>query len=172
MLWEAIWNTWKSVSSKIQTAVKFVKNSGAPHFFNPLPYSVFGYLMKRFLTCMFDILLQALVISRCWAIEMSSTEPAKSLREGLDNEPVTLISSGNSNIQFGNSNIQFGNSNILRSLGTRKDLRSSFSYYENEDPAKRTAYLLTRIFQQRRLIDRSEERRVGKECRSRWSPYH
>ena len=22
------------------------------------------------------------------------------------------------------------------------------------------------------LIDRSEERRVGKECRSRWSPYH
>src|SRR3989454_9890567 len=24
----------------------------------------------------------------------------------------------------------------------------------------------------RRLIARSEERRVGKECRSRWSPYH
>ena len=24
----------------------------------------------------------------------------------------------------------------------------------------------------RRKIDRSEERRVGKECRSRWSPYH
>src|SRR2546430_5998684 len=24
----------------------------------------------------------------------------------------------------------------------------------------------------RRLDDRSEERRVGKECRSRWSPYH
>ena len=24
----------------------------------------------------------------------------------------------------------------------------------------------------RQLIDRSEERRVGKECRSRWSPYH
>ena len=25
---------------------------------------------------------------------------------------------------------------------------------------------------QRRAMDRSEERRVGKECRSRWSPYH
>src|SRR2546430_13050708 len=25
---------------------------------------------------------------------------------------------------------------------------------------------------ERRLGDRSEERRVGKECRSRWSPYH
>src|SRR5712691_77955 len=24
----------------------------------------------------------------------------------------------------------------------------------------------------RYLLDRSEERRVGKECRSRWSPYH
>src|SRR6266849_9538206 len=24
----------------------------------------------------------------------------------------------------------------------------------------------------RRAADRSEERRVGKECRSRWSPYH
>ena len=24
----------------------------------------------------------------------------------------------------------------------------------------------------RRAIERSEERRVGKECRSRWSPYH
>ena len=23
-----------------------------------------------------------------------------------------------------------------------------------------------------KVIDRSEERRVGKECRSRWSPYH
>ena len=22
------------------------------------------------------------------------------------------------------------------------------------------------------FVDRSEERRVGKECRSRWSPYH
>src|SRR3712207_7295135 len=25
---------------------------------------------------------------------------------------------------------------------------------------------------ERALVDRSEERRVGKECRSRWSPYH
>ena len=24
----------------------------------------------------------------------------------------------------------------------------------------------------KRLVTRSEERRVGKECRSRWSPYH
>ena len=24
----------------------------------------------------------------------------------------------------------------------------------------------------KRILERSEERRVGKECRSRWSPYH
>ena len=31
----------------------------------------------------------------------------------------------------------------------------------------------TRLYCFRDLVaDRSEERRVGKECRSRWSPYH
>ena len=30
---------------------------------------------------------------------------------------------------------------------------------------------LAKLDEQRRLT-RSEERRVGKECRSRWSPYH
>src|SRR2546430_3520826 len=29
-----------------------------------------------------------------------------------------------------------------------------------------------RVDQRTLLLDRSEERRVGKECRSRWSPYH
>ena len=28
------------------------------------------------------------------------------------------------------------------------------------------------VFSQHSMLDRSEERRVGKECRSRWSPYH
>ena len=32
--------------------------------------------------------------------------------------------------------------------------------------------LLERIWEDPRTDDRSEERRVGKECRSRWSPYH
>ena len=37
-------------------------------------------------------------------------------------------------------------------------------------------YLNPYILEERQLnvtqMDRSEERRVGKECRSRWSPYH
>ena len=45
-------------------------------------------------------------------------------------------------------------------------------------PAPTTAevdYLLGQRFGQparRAFLNRSEERRVGKECRSRWSPYH
>ena len=31
---------------------------------------------------------------------------------------------------------------------------------------------LLKLFGQRGVLLRSEERRVGKECRSRWSPYH
>src|SRR5258708_35711825 len=34
------------------------------------------------------------------------------------------------------------------------------------------AYFGRKDVQQARLIQQSEERRVGKECRSRWSPYH
>ena len=30
----------------------------------------------------------------------------------------------------------------------------------------------TATFKKKPKLDRSEERRVGKECRSRWSPYH
>src|SRR5256885_14854818 len=34
------------------------------------------------------------------------------------------------------------------------------------------ALLVSQFTQERRTASRSEERRVGKECRSRWSPYH
>ena len=40
-----------------------------------------------------------------------------------------------------------------------------------EDPEEGWTYKTTRQGQQNREF-RSEERRVGKECRSRWSPYH
>ena len=50
-----------------------------------------------------------------------------------------------------------------------------------EDSEQSSAYLLTPMYGQMRWFNedrsiwdltRSEERRVGKECRSRWSPYH
>ena len=34
------------------------------------------------------------------------------------------------------------------------------------------AVLIELVFGGREFLTRSEERRVGKECRSRWSPYH
>jgi len=45
------------------------------------------------------------------------------------------------------------------------DLKRSGMLYAK---ALRSAYAHARILK----LDRSEERRVGKECRSRWSPYH
>ena len=41
-----------------------------------------------------------------------------------------------------------------------------------EGEPQAAANLLTRPFAIRGIVERSEERRVGKECRSRWSPYH
>src|SRR5256886_17614057 len=39
-------------------------------------------------------------------------------------------------------------------------------------PSDSVPALLRRINNALKRADRSEERRVGKECRSRWSPYH
>jgi len=52
-----------------------------------------------------------------------------------------------------------GSNNQLASIQT--DLRGELKV-RREDTVK----------QARQIIERSEERRVGKECRSRWSPYH
>ena len=43
-------------------------------------------------------------------------------------------------------------------------LQHTYSIYFPEE--------LKTIYQISKLVIRSEERRVGKECRSRWSPYH
>ena len=37
---------------------------------------------------------------------------------------------------------------------------------------KGNLYYVTDIIDRKEINNRSEERRVGKECRSRWSPYH
>ena len=54
----------------------------------------------------------------------------------------------------------------------------SNDYYEYFNYAKRAGYSGTSVFTKVKPLNvsygllRSEERRVGKECRSRWSPYH
>ena len=53
------------------------------------------------------------------------------------------------------------------------DARSSYRLYSQDVDSTRTAGVSKRkhFFNVARQF-RSEERRVGKECRSRWSPYH
>src|SRR5258706_10531372 len=53
------------------------------------------------------------------------------------------------------------------------DLETAYLEFEAESDAKEE--MTRRINSAKRIItpmSRSEERRVGKECRSRWSPYH
>src|SRR5579863_9718449 len=40
------------------------------------------------------------------------------------------------------------------------------------DPALHLVWVIGTLFMMFYWVSRSEERRVGKECRSRWSPYH
>ena len=58
-----------------------------------------------------------------------------------------------------------------------EEQRQKLESWLEEDPANRE--LLDKIREEKRwqggirqIAYRSEERRVGKECRSRWSPYH
>ena len=44
--------------------------------------------------------------------------------------------------------------------------------FQTKEGAKQLYYAVQRTLQPRGGVTRSEERRVGKECRSRWSPYH
>ena len=44
------------------------------------------------------------------------------------------------------------------------------TYLVTFEPAELAKHCMEPIFPN--FADRSEERRVGKECRSRWSPYH
>ena len=54
-------------------------------------------------------------------------------------------------------------------FGFRIDVENEKIVKITEKPKKPTSNLaVTGIY----LLTRSEERRVGKECRSRWSPYH
>src|ERR1039458_9324971 len=56
----------------------------------------------------------------------------------------------------------------IESMGARNDPRDTPRLLEAlKDPSSSV-----RVFAIIALADRSEERRVGKECRSRWSPHH
>src|SRR3712207_1122094 len=53
-----------------------------------------------------------------------------------------------------------------------KDGHMFFEVTEDGRPLRKRRYVFSEGFAAIALAERSEERRVGKECRSRWSPYH
>src|SRR5258707_12352096 len=53
-----------------------------------------------------------------------------------------------------------------RRIGSRKAKKNAVTAAISEPIRRRKQVAIVRLF------GRSEERRVGKECRSRWSPYH
>ena len=81
-----------------------------------------------------------------------------------------MITVSNVSVQFGKRvlfndvNLKFTSGNCYGIIGANGAGKSTFlrTIYGDLDPTTGTIA----------LGPRSEERRVGKECRSRWSPYH
>ena len=70
------------------------------------------------------------------------------------------------------------NNTITEFKNTLQGINSRITEAENESVSWKikiveiTSEEQNKVKRMKRTEDRSEERRVGKECRSRWSPYH
>ena len=60
----------------------------------------------------------------------------------------------------------------FRILGGPNPSTSSGYSFVNGKSTSQTTTTYSYFLQAKKIGNRSEERRVGKECRSRWSPYH
>ena len=58
------------------------------------------------------------------------------------------------------------------SVPSNPNYESIINFWKGEGPEPSVASAMAGLNQLTDDILRSEERRVGKECRSRWSPYH
>ena len=68
---------------------------------------------------------------------------------------------------------RYGTIGVIRMVSTDRKFLVSYSCctIKNIEHLMSPKYIFY-VLQTRLIKDRSEERRVGKECRSRWSPYH
>ena len=66
---------------------------------------------------------------------------------------------------------EYAESLVLRSTLPRYYL-ATMQVWDAECAARVEKHRRMRAAKQFETVERSEERRVGKECRSRWSPYH
>src|SRR5256885_12219911 len=65
---------------------------------------------------------------------------------------------------------------VIRAVAARLDedraLEANLPLHALVRRERRTRNVVGALRRKRKALERSEERRVGKECRSRWSPYH
>jgi len=61
---------------------------------------------------------------------------------------------------------------LMREVTELREFRQTYDERMAEVNEREETVKKTMIMTQKLADDRSEERRVGKECRSRWSPYH
>ena len=89
---------------------------------------------------------------------------AQELRVGnvvmINNTPMVILKSEYSKGGRGASTVKLKMKNLLSNGGTETVYRADDRFEDIILDKKEVSY------------SRSEERRVGKECRSRWSPYH
>ena len=92
--------------------------------------------------------------------------------ELIDDELIDEIASEDKIVKYLDIPIQHINDTILRRMnrrGTGEEIRALFKKLRERIPG---LVLRTSLITGLPGEGRSEERRVGKECRSRWSPYH
>ena len=100
----------------------------------------------------------------------AEAEKIKQSMQGLEGEAHSTFS----NIEKSMNEMALGGAalaaggGILKGLFKAADVRAQFQSYETQfetllGSAEKASAM---------MVLRSEERRVGKECRSRWSPYH
>src|ERR1017187_2262177 len=120
-------------------------------------------------------------------IKLGSVTFSGTIRDRVENWDWFTPTTGNPAYTFNGTTIRFGLSQnlnpfdwtveleapILLNLptnavapGTQGQLGLGASYYVANDKSRNAAIIFPK------QVNRSEERRVGKECRSRWSPYH
>ena len=61
---------------------------------------------------------------------------------------------------------------VLDEVDIRRNIEQYISYFKNKTIPIEIAFYGNSFTELDKNRSRSEERRVGKECRSRWSPYH
>ena len=117
-----------------------------------------GLKGRRFLAVLMIMVLFALIpgtafVNRAQASEASEQTYSKS-KQGKINVPANIATALNARADASSNSALVAaipNGTIVELLGTKKYADGKLWY---------------------RIRFRSEERRVGKECRSRWSPYH